>query len=95
MARRRCQLFDAAEHALGAPATVRFADPDMRRREERSAARPHRTSAPDPLPDQLGATQPSLPVAPRDVTDNAAARTRVRPAGTSVYRTREWPVAHA
>ena len=67
--------------------TALIADPDMRKRDERLAARDHHTNAPDPLHDKTGATKKSLPLfTPSDFTYDADARTCVCPAGRSLYR---------
>ena len=64
-----------------------IADPDLRKRDERVAARDHHTSAPDPLHDKSRDATRSLPVfAPSDFTYDADARTCVCPAGKSLYR---------
>ena len=71
--------------ALEIPALI--ADPDLRQRDERFAARDHHTSAPDPLHDKSREPKKSLPLfAPSDFTYDADARTCVCPAGKSLYR---------
>ena len=79
----------AALAALEIPALI--ADPEMRKRDERFAAREHHTNAPDPLHDKSGdatsKTKQSLPLfTPSDFTYDADARTCVCPAGMSLYR---------
>lgn len=67
--------------------TALIADPDMRQRDERFAAREHHTNVPNPLHDKSGTAKKSLPVfAPSDFAYDADARTCVCPAGKSLYR---------
>ena len=71
--------------ALRVPALID--DPDMRKRDERFAARDHHTRAQDPLHDKSRDATRALPVfAPSDFTYDADARTCVCPAGKSLYR---------
>ncbi len=75
----------AALAALEIPALI--ADRDMRKRDERFAARDHHTKAPHPLHDKTGDTKKSFPVfGPSDFTYDADARTCMCPAGKSLYR---------
>ena len=63
-----------------------IADSAMRQRDARFATQARHQQAPDPLHDKSRATPVTTTFAPRDFTDDPAARTCVCPAGKSLYR---------
>ena len=88
-----CVTADAGYHSeanLAQLATLQvtalIADTDLRRRDERFATQERHRATPDPLHDKTRAEDAPSVFQPRDFTYEAAARTWVCPAGTSLYR---------